>query len=558
MIMEGPRAAVTAMTQHVSFGRHRFEPDTGRLWTDEREIKLTPKASAVLGRLIERAGALVSKQELFDTVWSSTVVGDDALVTCIQELRKALGDDARQPTYIETRHRLGYLFVAPLSRPAPAPAAAAKAATPTENGIAVLPFIDMSPERDQAYFCEGLAEELIDALTRVAGLRVVARSSSFPLGHAGQDPREIGWRLGVGSLITGSVRKAGDQLRITVQMLDVASGFQKWSRRFERRLGDIFAIQDEIAEFVATTLRGGALSVAEKSALQRPHTALETYEFFLRGRQSLHRMRLPDLEHSRAMFERAIALDPAYAPAWAGLAMVHCILYEWWASRDEDLADAERASRIAMELAPDLADTHVARGFTLSLQRQYAEAGPHFETAARINPQLYDAYYFHGRMCFACGEIARSAELFLRAAEVRQDDFQSMYLAGQSLRMLGRDEEAAAVNRESVLRAERVLALNPLDGRTLSLGTGALFHDGQVQRALEWSRRSLELYPDDISTLINATCLQCRLGNKEAALDLLERAFGRSWGKRNWIEHDPDYDILRDEPRFQQLLARLK
>src|SRR5262249_35686290 len=161
-------------------------------------------------------------------------------------------------------------------------------------------------------------------------LHVAARSSSFQFRGPGVDVREVGQRLGVGSLLEGSLRKAGDRLRITVQLIDVASGYHKWSRRFERELGDVFALQDEIAEAVATTLRGGELSGRERRAIYRQQTGTEPYEYFLRGRQYMHRMQQPDMKVSREMFEEAIALDVKYAPAWAGLATVHALLYEWW------------------------------------------------------------------------------------------------------------------------------------------------------------------------------------------------------------------------------------
>jgi adenylate cyclase len=544
------------MNAQITFGRYRFEPQTARLWQDKREIKLTPKAAAVLSQLVRHAGQPLTKQALFASVWSNTIVSDDALVTCIQELRKALGDDARNPKYIETRHRSGYCFVAEVGNGHIAPQSHAAPYEP--QAIAVLPFTDMSPGRDQDYLCEGLAEELIDALSHVQGLRVAARTSSFQFRAADIDAREVGRRLGVTALLEGSVRKAGDRLRITVQLVDVKSGYHKWSQRFERQLGDVFAIQDEIAETVATTLRGGALSQREQQAVRRPQTGAEPYEYYLRGRQCLHRMRQPDLDHSQRMFEEAIELDASYAPAWAGLATVHALRYEWWGASDRDLDEADRASRIAMELGPNLADSHVARGFALSLHRQYDQAQSHFEAAARINPHLFDAYYYYARTCFARGEIERSAELFGKAAEVRPEDFQSPSLQAQSLRMLGRHEEARAVNSECVARAERILALSPQDARALSLGSLALYEDGQTQRALEWSQRSLELYPDDMSALINATCLRARMGDKETALQILERAWNRGWGKRDWIEQDPDYDILRPDPRFQALLAKLK
>ena len=549
-------------SQHVSFGSYRFEPATARLWGGEREVKLTRKAAAVLGALIERAGQPVTKQELFASVWGNTVVSDDALTTCIQELRKALGDDAKQPRYIETRHRYGYCFVAELARTEPVAAARAPGAEADPSdlpAIAVLPFMDMSPNRDQDYFCEGLAEELIDALTHVDGLRVAARSSAFQFRQDGVDMREVGRILGVGSVVEGSVRRAGDQLRVTVQLIDVVTGYHKWSQRFERTFGDVFAIQDEIAAKVAMTLRGGtALSQREQRGLRRPHTSAEPYEYYLRGRQSLHRMRQQDLEQSRRMFEGAIELDADYAPAWAGLATVHALLFEWWGSKEEDMHRADRASQIAMELAPDLADAHFARGFALSLRNLYDEAQVHFELAAHINPHLFDAYYYYARAAFARGEIEHSGELFRKAAEVRQEDFQSPAFQAQSLRMLGRHDEARACSREAVVRAERILALNPLDGRALAVGSLALLEIGDPERAHEWSRRAVDLYPDDLSALLNMACLKLRTGQHEEALDILERFFGRGMGKRDWVEHDPDYDCVREHPRFKAMFAKLK
>jgi adenylate cyclase len=152
----------------------------------------------------------------------------------------------------------------------------------------------------------------------------------------------------------------------------------------------------------------------------------------------------------------------------------------------------------------------------------------------------------------------KAADLFRAAADARHEDFQSPILLAQSLRMLGRIEEAQATNREGVTRAERVLSLNPLDVRALSLGSVALFDDGQTERAIEWSRKSLELYPDDMSTLVNATCLRARVGQKQEAIDAFERLVALGWGKRDWVEHDPDYDVLRDDPRFKRLLAKLR
>jgi serine/threonine protein kinase/tetratricopeptide (TPR) repeat protein len=444
---------------------------------------------------------------------------------------------------------------ADLDNPAPAAASAVEPAEPPS--IAVLPFADMSPARDQGHLCEGIAEELINALTHVDGLRVAARSSSFQFRGSAADIRAVGVRLGVTAVLEGSVRLAGGRLRVTVQLIDVKDGYHRWSQRFDRSSEDVFAIQDEIAERVATALRG-VLSANEKQALRRPETAMEAYDYFLRGVQLLHRFERKGMEMARAMFERAIALDPGYAPAHAGLADAHSWFYEWWGGGQADADAADEASRRALALAPNLAEAHASRGFALSSQRRYAEAAEEFEEAIRLNPRSFDAYYYYARTCFAWGRIERSVELFRRASELRPEDYQSSILLGQSLFVLGREQEARESNREGIRRAERQLELNPVDVRALALGANALNLDGQQARALRWSEKAIGLKPDDQSVLINAACVRAQAGLKEEALRLLEDCFSRGWGKRDWIEHDPDYDSLRDDPRFQALLARLR
>jgi DNA-binding winged helix-turn-helix (wHTH) protein len=190
------------MDQNVSFGRYRFDAESGRLWAGSREVRLTPKAAAVLTVLVTHAGKPATTDELFASVWNDTVVSDDALASCIQELRRALEDDAKRPRFIETRHRRGYRFVAPLSAATvDEPVKGASPAQPEISAIAVLPFADMSPGRDQDYLCEGLAEELINALTQIDGLRVAARTASFQFRASGGDIREIGRQLDVGRLL---------------------------------------------------------------------------------------------------------------------------------------------------------------------------------------------------------------------------------------------------------------------------------------------------------------------------------------------------------------------
>jgi adenylate cyclase len=545
------------VAQSVGFGEFRFDLDTGQLRFRPQEVHLTPKAAGVLKMLVSQAGSPVAKGELFAAVWPDVAVTDDALTTCIQELRRVLSDDAKRPQFIETRHRRGYQFIAPVFRDA-APASPAMAPTPRAiASIGVLPFADMSPTHDQEYLCEGLAEELINALTQIDGLRVAARTASFQFRGKGEDIRRVGEQLNVEALLEGSVRKSADRLRVTVQLIEVTSGYHRWSHRFDGQFEDVFAMQDEIAESVAKSLRGDGAS-ADKRTLHRASTGTAAYELYLRGRQQLHRIRHPDLASAADLFRRAIELDPLYGPAYAGLATAHATLYEWFGANDADLGGAERASQRALELAPDLAEAHVARGCALSLMRRYEDAFREFEESIRLNPNLFDSYYYYARTRFSRGDVPASAVLFRKAADVRQEDFQSAFLLAQSLKMLGQHDEAATWRREGIRRAEHVLALNPLDGRAMSLGSLYLLEEGQTERALEWSERALALYPHDMSSLGNGACLQAKLGHTDRAIELLERVSALGWGQRDWLERDPDYDNLRGDPRFQRLLTTFK
>lgn len=562
------------MNAAVRFGSYRFDAESAQLWDGTREIRLTPKATAVLRVLIAQAGTVITKDQLFETVWRDTAVTDDALTSCIQELRRAFADDPKHPRFIETRHRRGFRFIAAIDGSDAAPARiepdanallrppsgrpTVAAEPPPLSVIAVLPFVDMSAERDQDYLCEGIAEELINALTHVERLRVVSRTASFRFRSIGADVRAVGQQLGAGALLEGSVRKSGGRLRITVQLIEVATGLHRWSQRFERSLGDVFAIQDEIAANVVRSVSGDALSEREQVSIRRLAADTAAYEFYLRGRQTLFRQTRDALTNSVHMFERAVALDSAYAPAHAGLAMAHAALYEWFGSADTDMTAAERASQRGLILAPTLADAHVARGCALTIARRYAEAAAAFTAALALNRNSFEAYYYYARSSFAGGEIVRSAELFQHAAAVRREDFQSALLASQSLLLLGRVDLAQELRREGVSRAERALELNPADARALSMIPGYLFDDGRVDEAVAAQERALSLNPDDMSTLINGACLRARMGDKDGALDLLEKAVTHHGAQRDWIEHDADYDCLRDEPRFIRLMAKLK
>ena len=424
------------------------------------------------------------------------------------------------------------------------------------SSVAVLPFYDMSAARDQGYLCEGIAEELINTLTALSGLRVTARSSSFALRSSELDARSIGQRLGVDVVLEGGVRKSGDRLRVTVQLVDVAGGSPRWSHRFDGSLEQVFEIQDQIAASVATALKG-MLSTEEREALRRPEAHVEAYEHFLRGRQLLHAQTSTAFQTAEREFLRAIEIDPGYAPAHAGLAQVYMWYVDWMGRGEPARQAADRASRRALELGPQLAESHVARGAYLTSVCDYAGAEKSYRDAIRLNPRSFEAHYLLARCGVHGGNFELSAEMFQRASDLRPEDFQCCAIAEVPLNRLGRFEESARARAEALRRIERHLELAPHDPRALILGAIIQVADGQRERGFEWAKRALEEGLEDPATLINAGCMYAWAGLKEEALNYLEKSFGRGWGKRDWVNNDPDYDSLRDDPRFQALVARL-
>ena len=310
------------------------------------------------------------------------------------------------------------------------------------KSIAVLPFADMSAERENGYFTDGMAEEIINALTTIKALRVASRTSSFAFKATTEDIRQVGKKLDVATVLEGSVRKAGNKLRINAQLVNVADGYQLWSQRYDRDMEDVFAIQDEIAQNIVKALRV-ILSDDEKRAIEKVPTAnVEAYECYLRGRQFFHQFQKSALEFARQMFARAIEIDPTYALAYAGLADSCSLLYTNFDASESNLLNADTASQRALDLGPEVAEAHVARGHAVSLRGDHATAEAEFETAMRLNPQSFDAAYMFGRALLAQGQLEKAAAMFERAAELRPEDYVVPSLLGGAYSGLGRTAEA--------------------------------------------------------------------------------------------------------------------
>jgi adenylate cyclase len=426
-----------------------------------------------------------------------------------------------------------------------------------QNSIAVLAFVNMSNDPDNEYFSDGIAEEIINTLTKVKALRVASRTSAFAFKGKSEDVGEIGHKLKVNAVLEGSVRKAGNKLRVTAQLVNVADGYHLWSERYDRQLEDVFAIQDEIAGNIVQALRV-VLGEDEKRAIEKaPTENVQAYEYYLRGRQFFHQFRGTALQYARRMFDRAIEIDPSFARAHAGIADCCSLLYMYWDSTKTNLESADAWSRKALKLDPENAEAHTSRALALTLRRQYHEARKEFEAALRLNPTLFEAHYFFARACLTEGKLDEAVLHYRDAWRVRPEDYQAIYLSADALIKLGRRDEALEAARQGLKLSDTHLDLNPDDARAWYLSAAALMRLGERDQALDRAQRAYAIDPTDAGVLYNLACIYVLGGLIAEALDYLDKAIQNGFGQREWLENDSSLDSIRDDPRFQTLLRKL-
>ncbi len=421
------------------------------------------------------------------------------------------------------------------------------------QSIAVLPFVDMSPRRDQGFLCDGIAEEILRELARIPDLYVASRTSAFQYRNQAADVREIGARLNVGTVLEGSVRRAGDRVRISAQLVSVDSGYRLWCDRYDREMKDIFAIEDEIAEKIAQALK---VTLAEQrgSPAERGSTAAEAYELFLQGRQFFHQHRRKACEIALQTFERALELDPGFARAYAGVAECHAFLNLYFGGGAEAVAAADAASVKALELGPGLPDAHTARGLALFLKREFAEAEGFLRKAIALDPRLYDPHYIFGRVCFSQGRMPEAAEHFREACALVPEAYDAWYLLGMCYRRMGETLKARSADLECIEAVKKRLRSHADDTRAWTMGASVLAELGEPERAAEWVARALAVDRDEPIIAYNAACVYAELGRRDEAFACLEAPVAQGRLHVDWVANDPDLDPLRGDPRFAALL----
>jgi adenylate cyclase len=417
--------------------------------------------------------------------------------------------------------------------------------------VAVLPFRDLRIGGEGAHLTEGLAEEIIQELNRLEGLRVLSRTTSFPQADSGLPPSEIGRRLQVEALLTGTLQDSGDGAVLAVNLVHPASGRSLWSRTRSFDRLELFPILDDIVRQVAS-----ALGVKATPAPRRP-VDFRAYEACLKGRQAYFQFSRQGMATATRSYRQALDLDPDYATAWAGLATCAAYAYIYLDRTEDQRERAESFSRKALELDPSLAEAHASRGVALSAAGRTEESEEAFETALCLDPNLYEAAYFYARHCFSAGKPERAIEYFEWAAALRPEDFQAILLVGQVYHSLGIEDEAEQARRRGLALVEQRLMRAPGDARARYLGANALVALGSREEGLRWARLARDLDPDDPMLLYNLGCIHALAGDPDEALDCLERAAAGGLSQKEWFEHDGDLDGVRDHPRFRALMASL-
>lgn len=434
-------------------------------------------------------------------------------------------------------------------------AAAAESLVRTgKPSVAILPFANLSNDPEQEYFSDGITEDIITDLSNVSGLFVLSRNTVFAFKGRKDRLQRIAEELGVAYVVEGSVRKAGNRVRINAELIEAASDGHLWAARYDRDLTDIFAVQDEIATAIVQQLRVRLLPEEKRAIEQAPTENVEAYTYFLRGREYSHIASKANHLMARQSFARAIELDPNYARAYAGIAICDVRLQSMYgaAVRVEDIL--ETAGK-ALGIDPNLVEAHAARGFALSLGGRRAESATALEQALALDPNCHEANRFYAEFCFTDGQFELAATYFTRALEIKPADYGAALMLVNVHRSLGQKDEAENSARIAVSKADEELRLHPENANCACLGATVLAFLGERERALNWLARALAIDPGDTNTQYNAACTYAILGEADRAIDLLETWLPQVGSEMKlWFKNDNDLITIRELPRYRKLI----
>jgi non-specific serine/threonine protein kinase len=418
------------------------------------------------------------------------------------------------------------------------------------NSVAVLYFENLSPAREDEYLRDGMTEDIITELANIKNLKVFPRPAMLAYRDKPVTAPQVGRELHAAYVLGGSVRRSGNRLRISAQLVETRSGHTIWAQRFDREMADVFEVQDEIARSIAQAFRITLSPQEERKIASKPTENSVAYDYFLRGRSYARR---ESLEFALQMYEQAIKLDPNFAAAHAGVGYICAMIHEIREHHPRWVERGDAACKKAMELDPTLAEALLARARLFYSQRKHAEAIDLARNALLLKPDCDGVYNVLGRAYFASGRFEDCAELTERAIEANGDDYNVYIPFVNSLERLGRGEELKRVREMEMVVLERQLELVPEDVRARSLLAADYAAMSRAEDAIRHLEMAIALRPDDSNVLYNSACTYCVLGQKAEALDLIRRALAHGYANFDWPQQDPDLTLLHSDPEFVKL-----
>lgn len=437
-----------------------------------------------------------------------------------------------------------------------APPEKAKEEPKAEKSIAVLYLENMSPDKESDYFCAGITEDIITDLSKIKELKVVSRADVLPFRNKEVNSRQVGEVLGVNFILEGSVRKAGNKIRITGQLIDVRTGFHVWAERFDRLLEDIFDLQNEVSRKIAEALRV-SLTESEKELLaQKPTEDLRAYDLYLRGRELLYRRGKKNNELAIKMFENALQIDPNFASAYAALAEAASYMYAWYDGDPKWLEKIIELNQKALSLEPGSAEALFGIGMVYFYQKQYGEAKGTLEKVIQLKPDYYDAYRWLGFIADIRGEFQEALGFYDECAKIKPYSEEPWIHFYQTHEKMGNEAMAEQARNKVLELGERKIALNPDDAITLSRMAVVFAHSGEKEKAYAAIDKVLQIDPADGLGRYNCACTYAVLGEREKALACLRKALESGYKNiRDWVKGDLDLVSLHEDPDFKALLA---
>jgi adenylate cyclase len=522
---------------------------------DGREEVVEPRVMQVLVALVRAQGGIVSRDDLLMSCWHGVVVGEDAInrvMGRVRRLAEGIGEGAFK---LETITKVGYRL-APGGGPRTLRHPAQPPATFRGPAICVLPFSNLSDDAQQEYFSDGITEDIITDLSKVSALFVVARDTAFTFKGKSIDMTQLARQLSVSHVLGGSVRKAGNRVRITAQLTHGATGGQIWAERYDRDLDDIFALQDEISEAIVGALQLVLLPEEKKAIEQRGTDNVEAYNLYLMARQFLVSGNRGDIRAAESILRlcvRATEIDPGYARAWALMANAQTALRLAHGRPEDGLATAERA----LSLDPGLAEAHAVRARHLYRLGRHDEAAEEIEIALRLDPESYEVNDSAGLLCLRQRRFAEALGYYEKAAQLMEMSVGAAAMLISCYDAVGDQSGVRAAAQMTVARAEKALAQDQSNGTVMGFGVSALAALGEVERAKDWIERALLIDPENMNMRYNVACaLSCHLKDGEGALDLLGAYFPTaSLGDVTFAKIDWELDPIRDDPRFKAMIA---